>query len=340
MTVTIRDFLSQGTNVEQIINSLVENNMFHATIVSGEDGVGKKTLTRAICTSLLCSDPDPLKHPCGICDSCIQVQSENHPDMIVISPGKPLSPSVKPDRTTIPVDDIREMIRLCGSYSFEGGKRVVIIEKAESMTVQAANCLLKTLEEPPENTYFFLITSHPELLLTTIISRCRSLKLHPWEDTYLEMILRKEQVPEQRIHETVFFSHGSLGVAKKIATDEQYWETRNLILKNVYAADNRSDLIKFATTVKDKSPTLDEVLDMTESLLFLLLHAGRESRETPDGFPEAWGELSRSKDPEPFCRLFDTIRECRRMKQSSVGPLGIIENLLYSFMEEKEKWQK
>lgn len=340
MNITLQDFLVQGEIIEQLIRSIEKKEMVHAFIISGEEGIGKKTLAKAISKTLMCSAPN--RKPCGVCDHCLRVEDDNHPDIIYLAPGKPLSPAVKADRVTIPVDDIREIIRICSTYSFEGGCRIVIIDHAETMTVQAENCLLKTLEDPPRDTLFFLLTSKPELLLTTIRSRCRLIGLHPWPDQFMIQFLQSRGVPEDKITDIVFFAHGSIGMAEKLVSDGDYWQLRQTTLDQVFNCDKRTQLIQFAASMKDRKNEIDSLLDMTESLLSLLLYSKQISSDATFSlvFQNPWPEIAQSRDITVFCELFDTIRECRKMRQSSVNATGIIEKLLYAFMEEKEKWQK
>lgn len=124
----------------------------------GPSGVGKKQLALALTQGLFCPNGG-----CGTCSSCLKIQSGNHPDVSV----------VVPQGASIKIDQIRSTIKFMSLKSFEGKGKVVIIDEAHLITTQGANSLLKVLEEPPENSYFILITSQRGALLSTIQSRCQ-----------------------------------------------------------------------------------------------------------------------------------------------------------------------
>lgn len=184
----LSDFKGQGALYDGLIRTLEEGTFVHAYLISGASGMGKRTLARLMAQYLLCTGEH---RPCGACPACIQVREGNHPDVMTVKPGVPLSPEVKAGLVGIPVDEIRYVISMVGQHTFVGGRRVVIIERAEKMNQPAQNALLKTLEEPLAGTIFLLLTESPELLLPTIVSRCRALKLHPWPD---ETVLDRKSV--------------------------------------------------------------------------------------------------------------------------------------------------
>jgi len=157
-------------NVRTKMLSVIEQGQLtHAWMVCGSNGTGRELFAIDLAKYLLCEQPSA-HAACGNCQSCHWFDAETHPDKVVIRPeaaGK-----------AIKVDQIRDLIeRLSFTASGRNGRRVVIISPAEAMNRQAANSLLKSLEEPPENTYFFLISSELSALPATIRSRCQWLNL-------------------------------------------------------------------------------------------------------------------------------------------------------------------
>lgn len=161
-------------------NNIQQNTLHHAILVHGRAGVGKSELCRLLAQRLLCLTPELL--PCGKCRSCQLFAAGSHPDLHEIAvPGQ------------IGVDDIRDATRkLIGTAQFGRGK-VLLVQQAERMTVAASNSLLKTLEEPTQHTHLLLITSHPNQLLATIMSRCLKLPLQVTHAQQVKQWLTQQQ---------------------------------------------------------------------------------------------------------------------------------------------------
>ena len=345
--IRLESFYGQGENVRALIASIRSDTLPHACIVSGAAGTGRRTLVRLICKALFCEtfgeeDLTGIRtEPCGNCPACLQIDADTFPDVITLALDKPLIPDAKPDRKTISIDDVRELIRLCGQFSGEKG-RAVIIEKAEAMTIQAQNTLLKTLEEPPEGTHFFLITERPENLLTTIVSRCTRIHLQPWPDDYLKKLLLADGIPEARAAETVLYADGSIGKARELAANEEYWKYRSEVMEKAFNISQRSDIFSTASSMKDNKTQFESFCDTLESLLMTLLYV--HNRQLPQTavreFPDPWKNFAMNAPIENFDNIFRALSECRKMRSFNVNIQAIVENLLLLLMEEQTKWRK
>lgn len=137
----------------------------HAWLLSGHPGIGKKMLAQHFAKYLLCTDPRAAG-PCENCDDCHLFDIGNHPDYKLVEPEKKL----------ITVDQIRENIHFAQNTSRRGGMKVLLFVPAEAMNLNAANALLKLLEEPPKQTLLLLVSHQPGLLLATLKSRCQHLR--------------------------------------------------------------------------------------------------------------------------------------------------------------------
>lgn len=137
-------------------------------LITGPDGVGKGLLVRTFLQRVACTDADARNLPCGRCNGCRSFLGSSHPEILVVQPVEP--------GKDIRVDDIRAVIDFL-SLSHGGPARLVFIDPAEAMNANAANALLKTLEEPPAGTMLLLSAARPARLPATIRSRCRLLRI-------------------------------------------------------------------------------------------------------------------------------------------------------------------
>ena len=249
-------------------------------------------------------------------------------------------PSVRGPIRSRPVDEIRALIAITGRHTFEGGRRVVLIEQADKMNPPAQNALLKTLEEPVPGTIFLLMTESPSLLLPTIVSRCRELKLHPWDDRTVLSVLEKHGVTGQRAQEALHVSGGSIGKALAVAGDEQYWQRRSEVMRDFFALERRSDILRISSTWKDRKDDAEELLDDVEDMLrtLLLCHLGQRSESAVTPYPAAWQRFSREGELSAMMRLLDAVAQARQMRANQVTWQAVVERLLLSLMEEKSKW--
>ena len=144
-----------------------EGRLPHALLVSGVAGIGKSRFARALVGALLCEGDGP--GPCGACRGCRLLTAGSHPDRILIQPEE--------GKRTIPVAAVRGLIERLALRPQYGAWQAVLIEPAEAMNANAANALLKTLEEPNPGTLLILVTARPSQLPPTIRSRCQQLNL-------------------------------------------------------------------------------------------------------------------------------------------------------------------
>jgi len=151
-------------------------------LFKGSKGIGKLDLALNLAYSLLCEKPLASGFACGSCPACHWLSQGSHPDFRLLQPdvlslaGEETESGKKPSKQ-INVEQIRELADFLGMTAHQGGRRVVVIHPAEAMNSNAANALLKGLEEPPKDMLFILVTHKPQQLLPTILSRCVSFVL-------------------------------------------------------------------------------------------------------------------------------------------------------------------
>jgi DNA polymerase-3 subunit delta' len=171
---------------EKIIERI--NKMSSSFIFHGPKGCGKKHLAFDIAKTMLCSSETK---PCNTCDECRKVDEMNHVNIIFVHPHiDPEDKKSKRKGMTIAIDDVREQIIDQLIYTpGEKGKRFIIIDQAHRLNKESANALLKSLEEPPADTIFFLLTHNLHSFLPTIISRCQIVGISPLNRKELAKIL-------------------------------------------------------------------------------------------------------------------------------------------------------
>jgi DNA polymerase III subunit delta' len=156
----------QESQWQKMNDSIESGRLAHALLLTGPSGVGIDQFANALAGNLLCRDKNN-NHACGECKSCVLLRSDNHPDFFRIEPEE--------QGKQIKVDDIRTLIEFIHLSSQYSSNKIVIVTPAEAMNRNAANSLLKTLEEPPEGVIFLLVTSQASRLPITIRSRCQKL---------------------------------------------------------------------------------------------------------------------------------------------------------------------
>ena len=303
--------------------------MASAVLLIGESGVGKRTFARLLAQAMLCNGPeDAEKKPCGACRGCRRFLARTHPDA--------LFPAPLPKEKNIKIDALREMIDTLSRHSLEGGRRVVLIENAEKMTPQAQNCLLKTLEDGAEDTYFLLTCDVESALLPTIRSRCRCVRVQPWEPEKIEKTLLKRGIPADRAKALSAYCEGSLGRALQMQDDASYWQARETVKRSFLAVHGMASLPAAAQALKDQKDNGDRLLDILEQELRGLLHARTlNESDRADDFPPAWQEAPAAS----LRNILEAILTARRWKNANVGWAALSEGLMQTISEETKTWQ-
>jgi DNA polymerase-3 subunit delta' len=249
------------------VNPLESDHFPHALLLAGISGIGKKNLANILARGLLCQTPqiNPLSgllEPCQItivesntdsdcCRACKLFASSNHPDFIHISTPE--------DKKVIPVDSIRDLIQWSVMSSQMGGRKVIIIEPAESMNLNASNSLLKTLEEPVANTIIILITNKKQALLPTIRSRCQTIDLPlpepvqaiEWLQQNLHECSSSEEFQKTGLDASLLLSltSGSPLLALHLAQSEQLQVRQHIVDELLSIVTNAVDPVEVAESL-------------------------------------------------------------------------------------------
>lgn len=200
----------QHLPVHTLERSLAEGRIHHAYLFTGPAHLGKTTLAVQFAQALNCDADAP---PCGECASCIRIAEGNHADVRSISLGE--------DAGSIGIGAVREIISSAHLRPYEGRTRVFIVAEADLLTRDAANALLKILEEPPDDVVLILAGNSPDNLLPTVRSRCQTLYFRPLPVSEVARILQDEHgVSAEQADVFARLSRGCIGWAIAAARDD------------------------------------------------------------------------------------------------------------------------
>ena len=226
-------------------------NLPHALLFRGPRGIGKLAFARALASALLCETPSAGGMACGDCSACAWFEGGGHPDFRQIEPasateGEQDEGEKKEKKAVIAVDQIRELGAFVNVSSHRGGPKAVVIQPAEALNPNAANALLKSLEEPPPGVHFLLVTHRPHQLLPTIKSRCRQVALPVPEAAAAAAWLESQGVRDGAL------ALAHVGDAPLLALElngTEYWGARAAFLRHLTARE--FDVLAAAEAVRD-----------------------------------------------------------------------------------------
>lgn len=233
--------------------SIISGQISHSYLMIGIPGIGKKMIAYQYAKALLCLGEDKI---CHTCKSCMEFDTNNHPDFLYL----------EPDGNSIKIEQIRELQKRIQEKPIISSKKVYIIDNADLMTKEAQNCLLKTLEEPPEFAIIILIGTNENAFLTTIKSRCMILHFNPIRDEDVKKYLGQNYGMETISKNVLDIAQGSIGKAIYLKDrQEQYIQLETLI--NNLANKDLIDIYKSAEILYKSKEEIYEMLDYINIIL-------------------------------------------------------------------------
>ena len=258
------DIIGNQKVKEILKRTIISNRASHSYIFLGTEGIGKKLIAKEFAKAILCMDK--LKEEkglyCNKCKSCIEFSSNNNPDFIYL----------EPEETKIKIDQIRNMQIKVAEKPIISQNKVYIINDADTMTNEAQNCLLKTLEEPPKYVTIILIGKNEESFLTTIKSRCAK--------TYFDKIT-KEELRKYLINSNISdisedlieLADGSIKKVLEISENSESYYTIEKIMNNI----DKSDIIEILNLAGELYKSKDAINSILENINIIALKKSRQN---------------------------------------------------------------
>ena len=241
---------------EALKNIIINKNASHSYMFIGVEGIGKKLIATEFSKRLLCNNE---KIDCNSCKSCIEFDSKNHPDFLII----------EPDGNLIKIEQIRNMQKKIQEKPIISKRKIYIINDADKMTKEAQNCLLKTLEEPPEYISIILIGNNESSFLPTIKSRCMIIHFEPLKNAEIKKYLQTEFGTDSiNIQDDMLdIFQGSIGKAIKLKDRGEEYQSYNKMIQNL----DKIDIIELLNLAEPLYKAKEEIYEILEYINVLLL---------------------------------------------------------------------
>lgn len=322
--IRLESFLGQSILLPRLIDALRNGRIAHSVLFTGLSGSGKRTLARLCAQAVHCAAP-PEARPCGACPACKRFESGNHPDDMILST----------DKTSIGVEAVRELKEALSARSYEGGQYTVRIERADRMTPQAQNALLKTMEDPVGPTAFFLTADAPKTLLPTVLSRCLIAPISPAGRERVEICLEQAGAPPEKVREIAPICGGLYGKALALLQDEDIANARRAALRALLEPGGAAETAERAAEIAALKAYSDWILDAWETAFrdMLALSLGARIPLCNEDFRDALTRRSRDFTARFLSGMMEEAREARRRLGANVSWAHASESALLCWME-------
>lgn len=296
-------------HLEQLVNSYQSGRGHHALLIQSLPGMGDDALIYAISRFLMCQQPQGHKS-CGQCRSCQLMQAQTHPDYYTLEPEK--------GKTSLGIDAVRAVNEKLYERSRLGGAKVIWLKDAAQLTEAAANALLKTLEEPPENTWFLLACREPGRLLATLRSRCRLHHLNVPQEAWAISWLAREVTVSQEAALSALRLCGGAPAAALALLQQKVWAQREQLCQALGAVADSVDWLSLLPVLHHEQAT--ERLHWLAALLLdaLKIQQGATLLSNPDAWPLV-SSLAQRLPGVALRAMLNDVCQCRDQLLSVTG---------------------
>jgi len=308
--------LGHAKQIRALETDLKEGNLAHAYLFAGPSQVGKYTIAKKLALMLQCDE-----HGCGTCTVCLNVTKGYHPDTIEMADGEAATSDDDEDTTgaSIKIEPMRDT--LARLFTTTPGKyKIFLVKNIERMTPEAANALLKTLEEPPSKVIFLFTSSAPESLLPTIASRVRMMKFNKVSDQEIFDFLNGKfpLEPEEKLRAIADFSMGLPGRATMLMNDPEHFERIRGLFEKMSAVLKNDDIVEKFAMVAEAAKSEGLFGDFFDILLLALRYTMLD---------EAVNDGSREKLRRTL-RALQQAQEAVRLQKRNVNARLLFEHLM------------
>ena len=304
--------------------ALGNGRLHHAYLFVGPEGVGKRAVALALAKAVHCDET--ANEFCGRCAACARIQNANHPDVRIVE--------TLAGKKEISIQQVREIEKELNFRSFSGKRKIAIIDPATSMNLSAQNALLKTLEEPPQDSVLILIAPNAGALLPTLRSRCLRISFGPLaRDEVARYLMSKEGINQDDASLRAALSMGSLGAAIRFDKDELLEKRRSwaALLLSLSAGDYRGAIEAAEAIASNKEESL-RFLEWTETWYRdLLVHAATKNSEemvNVDMLTEIGSQSAKSNFERMLASFAQTARAAGRI-QRNLNRRMVLESLFF-----------
>lgn len=325
--MSFKEIWGQEKGINVLKNALRSKRLAHAYLFLGPDGVGKRLTAFNLAKTLNCFTPPHAEDCCDQCVSCQKFNADIHPDLILIEPAGEV----------IKIGQLRDLQARLRFRPWEGKARICLLEAAESMNDEAANAFLKTLEEPPADTYFFLITSRPHMLLPTILSRCQWVKFQSLtKEVIARILIEKHSFPQDKAIFLATLGEGSVGRAlnfsqrlefakrlewlKMLATlPNKSFKEISVFCEEMARHEQINDLLElWKIWVRDLAVSKVET-ERTKNTKLALINHDLQEQIAGETQKYSWCDLN---------FIFERLIQGQKMIEQKVNPQLVLENLM------------